>query len=889
MAEGGTEAEEGKLPALPTLRGPALSVSEGEPEAPPPPAAPNWRTERTPAPSEESARPVPALNKLPVVETVSDEEEEFDLPPPPTRARPAVVLPGVRAKDAVTEPTDERIRVTTLEDPITGTYRRKSLMQPQDLAARILPRDEYERLSLWNTGGCPADCGPPWEPAVIEAAKNAGPHTSACSPENVELIWDDIQYQEEAGFVRVVSESVLFGGDKIPEELKMSRVAVVPQENRRGRIILNLSAEVNLGRRRATGRRRWKDEIHPSVNETTAEADEQAAVKALGTALGSLLMYMFDTTSTWEIDWQKVDLSDGFWRMITEAGKEYNFVFQLPEREGDTERHYVVPSSLQMGWKNSPAFFCTGTEATRCLIKRLLALTMASGIDVEHRHESYCVNDELPSTSAAHWKGLADATLACRVFVDDFMQGLAGDPERPERRDQQLWVSRAVLHGIHAVFPPPDVLDHAGGKDSVSQRKLDKGDALFKLREVLLGFLMSGGAGSKRTVAVPVGKFDKYVGRLRKALDQPNNYITFSEFQKIHGQMQHVSVAIPCLRGLMTPLNQQLSRERSTVGLRVGGTLRATFEIFATLIEDAQTHPSHIAEIVPPDLPHYHGTTDASGVGAGGVWLPCTEWLHPTVWRLEWPDDIKRAVRNGTLSMVDCEFAAYFIAECMIDDLSERPVAGLSTFLWTDNSPTEAIVQRQASRAKSTMPEATLRWLALRQRWTRRGPQDIKHYPGKDNLMADFPSRSFSEGYPDEADDEFLTEFDLRFPLPPQLRYWVCVRPSKEISSAAFSLLRKQINCEILETTVIGSFGVGLPIALAKTLSSPESRTTLGPTTWGESGCSFPLLLPCGKVCTTVATNLRDRRSRAHFSKSPSSWTSTDLETLANSIRPPTS
>ena len=703
------------------------------------------------------------------------------------------------------------------------------------------------------------------------------------------LIWDDIQYQEEAGFVRVVSESVLFGGDKIPEELKMSRVAVVPQENRRGRIILNLSAEVNLGRRRATGRRRWKDEIHPSVNETTAEADEQAAVKALGTALGSLLMYMFDTTSTWEIDWQKVDLSDGFWRMITEAGKEYNFVFQLPEREGDTERHYVVPSSLQMGWKNSPAFFCTGTEATRCLIKRLLALTMASGIDVEHRHESYCVNDELPSTSAAHWKGLADATLACRVFVDDFMQGLAGDPERPERRDQQLWVSRAVLHGIHAVFPPPDVLNHAGGKDSVSQRKLDKGDALFKLREVLLGFLMSGGAGSKRTVAVPVGKFDKYVGRLRKALDQPNNYITFSEFQKIHGQMQHVSVAIPCLRGLMTPLNQQLSRERSTVGLRVGGTLRATFEIFATLIEDAQTHPSHIAEIVPPDLPHYHGTTDASGVGAGGVWLPCTEWLHPTVWRLEWPDDIKRAVRNGTLSMVDCEFAAYFIAECMIDDLSERPVAGLSTFLWTDNSPTEAIVQRQASRAKSTMPEATLRWLALRQRWTRRGPQDIKHYPGKDNLMADFPSRSFSEGYPDEADDEFLTEFDLRFPLPPQLRYWVCVRPSKEISSAAFSLLRKQINCEILETTVIGSFGVGLPIALAKTLSSPESRTTLGPTTWGESGCSFPLLLPCGKVCTTVATNLRDRRSRAHFSKSPSSWTSTDLETLANSIRPPTS
>jgi hypothetical protein len=45
-------------------------------------------------------------------------------------------------------------------------------------------------------------------------------------------------------------------------------------------------------------------------------------VKALGTALSSLLFFMFDTECGWEIDWQKIDLSDGFWRMIVEAGKE---------------------------------------------------------------------------------------------------------------------------------------------------------------------------------------------------------------------------------------------------------------------------------------------------------------------------------------------------------------------------------------------------------------------------------------------------------------------------------------------------------------------------------------------------------------------------------------
>ena len=104
------------------------------------------------------------------------------------------------------------------------------------------------------------------------------------------LIWDDIRYQEEAGFLCVVPELELCElGKPVPKELKISRAAVVPQTNRRGCIILNLSAEVNLGVKRATGRCRWKKRIHPSVNETTQEAVEQKAVKGLGTALASLL------------------------------------------------------------------------------------------------------------------------------------------------------------------------------------------------------------------------------------------------------------------------------------------------------------------------------------------------------------------------------------------------------------------------------------------------------------------------------------------------------------------------------------------------------------------------------------------------------------------------
>jgi len=137
--------------------------------------------------------------------------------------------------------------------------------------------------------------------------------------------------------------------------------------------------------------------------------------------------------------------------------------------------------------------------------------------------------------------------------------------------------------------------------------------------------------------------------------------------------------------------------------------------------------------------------------------------MHPVVWCCEWPEDITQGVRDGTISMVDCEFAAYFIGECMLDELSEWPIAGLSSFLWMDNSPTEAIVLRQAPRAKSTMPAATFRWLALRQ------PRATRHQTLGREIKPDgrLLSRSYKEGYPDADDDAFLMEFVERFPLPP--------------------------------------------------------------------------------------------------------------------------
>jgi hypothetical protein len=176
-------------------------------------------------------------------------------------------------------------------------------MQPQLSARLLLPAQAYTTLVEYATQGVPTDCGPHWPPEIIAAAKAAGPHVSALTPENVSLIWDEIQYQRDAGFIKLVEATELFNARQ-PPELKISRLAVVPQRNRRGRLILNLSAPVDLHTRHP-GCRRTQTTSHPSVNDTTEPAAHQLAVQDLGNAIPSLLLYMLDTPSYWEIRWAK--------------------------------------------------------------------------------------------------------------------------------------------------------------------------------------------------------------------------------------------------------------------------------------------------------------------------------------------------------------------------------------------------------------------------------------------------------------------------------------------------------------------------------------------------------------------------------------------------------
>jgi hypothetical protein len=83
------------------------------------------------------------------------------------------------------------------------------------------------------------------------------------------------------------------------------------------------------------------------------------------------------------------------------------------------------------------------------------------------------------------------------------------------------------LDGIHGIFPSPEVLQHEGGKDSILEKKLEKGDARWKPCQVEAvqspprHTNNQGGGGLKRQVSILPDKHLKYRNNITMALAAP--------------------------------------------------------------------------------------------------------------------------------------------------------------------------------------------------------------------------------------------------------------------------------------------------------------------------------------------------------------------------------
>jgi hypothetical protein len=140
----------------------------------------------------------------------------------------------------------------------------------------------------------------------------------------------------------------------------------------------------------------------------------------------------------------------------------------------------------------------------------------------------------------------------------------------------------------------------------------------------------------------------------------------------------------------------------------------------------------------------------------------------PTVFRWEWPQEIKDLYHDGIITSSDLEMAGllllWLVMESVCGSLKEKRVA-----LFSDNSPTVGWVRRLATWG-SMVSAHLIRALALCLKLNRTCPITPLHIAGEENSMSNIPSRSFGSEpkWHCKSNTKLLTLFNNLFPIPSQ-------------------------------------------------------------------------------------------------------------------------
>ena len=94
----------------------------------------------------------------------------------------------------------------------------------------------------------------------------------------------------------------------------------------------------------------------------------------MGHALSRIIHAFAEVEDNAKVFMAKYDIKDGFWRLDCAEGEEWNFAYVLPQHAGEPVR-LVVPTSLQMGWVESPAYFCAASETGRDVAQQYVFAT----------------------------------------------------------------------------------------------------------------------------------------------------------------------------------------------------------------------------------------------------------------------------------------------------------------------------------------------------------------------------------------------------------------------------------------------------------------------------------------------------------------------------------
>ena len=363
----------------------------------------------------------------------------------------------------------------------------------------------------------------------MQAAIDRGPHVSALEPAGIAQLDEEIREKVTNGQAKIVHwNDIRFNP---PPQLKVSPVAMVPHSSRPFRAILDLWFPVRLS----------PDISVPSVNSTTVKTAPKGAIDQIGHVLPRIIHAFATAEEDAKIFMAKWDIKDGFWRLDCEAGDEWNFAYVQPSTVGTNDVCLVVPTSLQMGWIESPPYFCTASETARDVAAQYAELPMGQLDDhpLLHRTTTHGDYAALPPLRAPTDHPLQ---YLVELYMDDFIN--VAIPACQRDLDH---LATATMSGIHDVFPAaPDPT-----ADPISDRKLRKGDGACATVKDILGMTFD---GTVKTIWLSETKRDALLSTLKAWTRKASKRIgiAFDEFRTTLSKLQHAFLTVPAGKGLLS-------------------------------------------------------------------------------------------------------------------------------------------------------------------------------------------------------------------------------------------------------------------------------------------------------------------------------------------------
>ena len=749
-------------------------------------------------------RPPPVPYKHPPEETLRLVQSQA----PPTKPVKPLPRPTSREKDRCKVLDDELGKIVNLQVARLKTVGWKWLKDEVRGRGDLLTKEwvachpAYSLIQRLEKVGAPAVMSTsPWSQRKLDRLIRRGSHKSC--QEYLSFLREELLDFTQKGFWLVLPYRVVRQLQKQGHllGLRVSPMGVVPQRNRRPRLIVDLT-----------------------FNDVNADTLQFAPTEAMqfGRALERILYKIRHANPRFgPVYLSKTDLSDGFYRIGLTESATAKLAVALPKFP-DEEQLLALPLVLPMGWVSSPPYFCAVTETVADLVNNWPANVHPPPHPMEEvsqtppPEESETPPEAQPivatptsaSPQPAAQKTVAQPHLESKTatpiraspgapptkpdvappvlrpfvkpvihtdcYVDDFVQALQGPPEA------RLRLIRRLLHSIDAVFRPVDSQDSPLRKTVPSLKKFLAGDGYLSTKKIILGWLLD---TVRQTLELPPHRIE----RLQEIFDSLRNKdrVPVKLWHKVLGELRHMSLGVPGSRGLFSMLQEGL-RHSDRHRIRITQEMRDQLSDFEYLTQSLAERPTELAEIVPDD-PVAAGPHDASGLGAGGAWLPATtnSNIVPILWRAPFPDWVRALLVSfknprGTITNSDLELAGLLIHHDVIAqqvNLRGRTLAPLG-----DNIPTTTWHHKHSTT--TTGPAAyLLRLNSIHQRHYRYNSYS-SFIPGKANGMGDDPSRLWHL-----TDSQLLAHFDLHYP---QQQPWQIVHPRPEMISSVLSALSKQ-------------------------------------------------------------------------------------------------